>query len=175
MNSRKESTLNAINNYIKKESLKGSTREPGRQNKKPEKKTESDVLQWAKLNGFFLHIIEASSYDPILRRKGSARAQAGLPDAIGNTPNGLACYIELKAKDRRSTLSESQRLFLKQKIDQNCFSVVVDSADRLAQYWRGFRSLKTPLERRNYLTDCLPKKSARVKPPRDKFEEEFGF
>lgn len=175
MKDRKISTQNAIHNFIKRECALGSTREPRQKNKKPERETEKAVLLWAKDNGFFLHVIEASSYDPILRRKGSAKAQSGMSDLIGNTPSGLSCYIELKAKDRRSTLSEQQRHFLMQKIDQNCFAVVVDSVDKVSQYWKGFCSLKTPLERRNYLHDCLPKKSNRVKPPRDKFEKDFGF
>ena len=174
MNQR-DSTKQAIDRFIRKQSARENKTAPVKQNKKPERDTEKAVLHWARDNGFFLHLVESSSYDPILRRKGSARAQSGMSDLIGNTPDGLACYIELKAKDRRSTLSESQRLFLKQKIEQNCFAVVVDSVDRVSQYWRGFCSLKTSLERRQYLLDCLPKKSTRVKPPRDKFEEEFGF
>lgn len=172
---RKASTQAAIHNFLKKEYAKGSTREPQRKNKKPERETEHSVFHWAKYNGFFLHVIDSSTYDPILCRKGTAKAQSGMPDLIGNTPNGLACYIELKAEGRRSNLSLLQQLFLEQKIDQSCFAVVVDSAEKLAQYWRGFCSLKTSVERQKYLKDCLPKKSTREKPPRDKFEEEHGF
>lgn len=172
---RKASTEAAIHKFIQKNCGPQNSRVPKRQNKKPEKKTESDVLHWARDNGFYLHVVEASSYDPLLGRKGMAKAQAGLSDVIGNTPTGLSCWIELKAKDRRSTLSELQRRFLEQKIEQNCFAVVVDTVDRLNQYWRGFCTLKTPTEKQKYLTDCLPKKSQRIKPARDQFEEKYGF
>lgn len=134
-------------------------REPSRKNNAPERSVGIEVSKWARQNGFFLHEVEASIYDPNSgeARPELAKAEAGFPDRVGNTPTGLACYIELKAKDRRSTLSDTQRVFLERKIDQNCFAVVVDSDQRLAQYWKGFCSLKTEDQRKAYLYDCLPK------------------
>lgn len=173
MMNRKAGTEKALNNYFKKALGQGTSKEPSRKNKKPEKKTEDAVLHWAKANGFFLHIVDSSSYDLILQKKGMARAAAGLPDAVGNTPNGLSCWIELKAKDRRSTLSESQRHFLMQKILQNCFAVVVDSEARLDRYWRQFCALKSSDDRQAFLLDCLPRKNQRE--ARDDFEKNHGF
>ena len=144
--------------YYEKQLNQGLTREPRAKNKKPEKDTESSVLEWSKHNNCFLHVIESSSYDPISRRKTLSKAQAGFPDLVGNTNEGLSLYIELKAKDRRSTLREDQRSFLTMKIHQGCFAVVVDSRARLEQYWKGYHSLKTSQEKKAYLLDCLPKK-----------------
>ncbi len=154
----KKSTREAIFKYHQKQLNQGVTREPKRKNKKPEKDVEKEVMEWARLNQVFLHVVEASSYDPISRRRVLSKAQAGFPDLVGNNVEGHACYIELKAKDRRGTVSEHQRLFLEKKIDQGSFSVVVDSVARLEQYWKGFWSLKNPDERKTYLRDCLPKK-----------------
>ena len=173
---RKTSTQNAIHNFIKREMGAARNKEvPTRQNKSPERDVESDVLKWANSNGFFFHVIEASNYNPLTGKseKENSKAEAGFSDLVGNTPNGLACYVELKAKDRRSTLSSSQRRFLEKKISQNCFAVVVDSDIRLAQYWKGFCSLKGFERRQAYLYDCLPKQ--RAKKARDSFEEKFGF
>lgn len=177
MSDHKERVNSAMNRYIEKQLGKGTTREPSRKNKTPERDTEKSVLKWGRLNGFHLHVVEASSYDRVTGRMGQAKAEAGFPDVVGNTSNGLGCYIELKAKDRRSKLSDSQRVFLKNKIAQNCFAVVVDSSEKLQQYWKGFCSLKTPTERQHYLIDCLPKQVPNRGRKRDvdPFEEKHGF
>lgn len=154
----KKSTLQALQKYHQRQINQGVTREPKRKNKQPEKDTQKQVMSWAKDNGVFLHVIESSSYDPRLGRRGIQKAQSGFSDLVGNTSEGLTLYIELKAKDRRSNLSELQRQFLESKIDQSCFAVVVDSRARLEQYWKGFWSLKNPSEKVIYLKNCLPKK-----------------
>lgn len=158
----KKSIENKILKYHQKQLGQHSTsRTPRAKNKKPEKDTQKQVMAWAKEMGLFLHVVDSSSYDPILRRKGTSRAAVGFPDIVGNTALGHSVYIELKAKDRRSTLSEAQRLFLENKIQQNCFAVVVDSAARLAQYWKGYNSLKSDQDRQQYLADCLPSQKQR--------------
>lgn len=154
---------------LKAQSKKESTRKRG----KPEKTVEASCLLWIKAQGFDVDVVEASSYDPILRKKGSSKTTAGFSDLVGNDTDGLALFIELKAKDRRSTLSQLQRIFLIKKIKLNCFAVVVDSHEKLAQYYSGFKALKTKELRQAYLLDCLPK--PRQKKPKDTFEERFGF
>lgn len=154
----------------------GVTREQRPKRKKPEKNTEKEVLLWGKENNVLLHVIEASTWNGRSHSFGDAKAEAGFSDLVGNTEQGLACYIELKAEGRRSTLSDKQRVFLEAKIAQMCFAVVVDSRKRLEQYWKGFWTLKTPDERCEYLLDCLPgayntkkRREAQLK------EDEFGF
>lgn len=138
---------------------------PARQNKKPEKDTEKDVLIWARTKNIFLHVVDSSSFNPLTGCKSVQKAETGFPDLVGNHVTGLCLYIELKAKQRRSTVSEAQREFLSQKIQQNCFAVVVDSAERLDQYWLGFWQQKSLQEKQNYLLDCLPKKRAKTDEP----------
>lgn len=170
---RKDSTRAAMDAYIRRECAPENTTAPKRQNKTPERDTERAVLRWAKDNGFFFHVVESSRFDPLLGQMGSAKAQAGMSDLIGNTPNGLACFVELKAKGRRSALSEQQRHFLKQKIEQNCFAVVVDSAESIARQWSEFCSCSSQTKRQEYLMHSLPKEKSR--PPRDDFEKRHGF
>lgn len=172
---RRDSTKQAIRAFVKRECAPQSTIKPKRQNKKPERDTEKAVLHWAKSNQIYLHVVESSSYDPRLGQKGIGKASAGMSDLIGNTPTGLSCYIELKAKGRRRNLSELQRLFLEQKIDQSCFAVVVDSVEAVQEYWHIFCSLKNPTERKEYLKKMLPSIKRKEKPARDDFEAKWGF
>jgi hypothetical protein len=172
MTDRKKSTSAAMLKYHKKQLGQGTTRERKTTYKKPEKDVERAVLEWGCMNSIHLHVVEASSYDPRLGRKGVSKAPLGFPDVVGNTQDGHSLWIELKAKDRRSALRESQRSFLESKISANCFAVVVDSVEGLSQYWRGFWSLRTTQERQSFLLDCLPKK----RQARDsKVNDEMGF
>ena len=170
MSDRKDSTNAAMLKYHQRQLNQGTTRERKGTNKKPEKNTEKNVLDWARNHNIHLHVVESSSYDPRLRRKGMSRAVSGFPDLVGNTQEGHSVWIELKAKDRRSALSDKQREFLLTKVQQNCFAVVVDSVERLSQYWKGFWSLQLESDRQTYLLDCLPKKR-----PERVVENEFGF
>jgi len=154
----RKSTNNAILNYHRKQLDQGVSREPKKKQKTPEKDVQKSVLDWARENKVHLHVIEASTWNGRTRTFGDSKASAGFPDLVGNTEQGLVCYIELKAKGRRSNLSDKQRVFLEAKIAQSCFAVVVDSRTRLEQYWKGFWSLKSPEERQSYLLETLPKK-----------------
>ena len=170
----KESTLKAIMNYTRKQD--NLSLPSKRKNKKPEKQTEKECLLWCQQNNVFCHVIEASSYDPILKRSTVSKAQVGMSDLIGNNQHGLAMFIELKAKDRRSALSEHQRSFLIEKINQNCFAVVVDSREKLDHYYSEFSQLNDHADKRKYLLSCLPKKrSGSRNKNADPFEKKYGF
>lgn len=177
MSERKTSTQRAVEKFIAKQCAPQNNRQPKKKNKKPERDTENDCLIWCRANNIFVHVVESSSYDPITGRKTFSRATAGMPDLIGNTANGNSIYIELKAKDRRSTLKDHQRDFLIEKIKQNCFAVVVDSVEKLNQYFREFCKLKNLESRQTYLINCLPRKTASRSNNTivDDFEKQFGF
>ena len=177
MKDRKESTRKALENYITRECAPKNSRQPKKKYNKPERQTENDCLIWCRSKNIFVHVVESSSYDPIVGRKTFSRATPGMPDLIGNTANGNSVYIELKAKQRRSTLKEHQREFLIAKIKQNCFAVVVDRVEKLDQYFREFCKLKNLEMRQTYLLDCLPQKtgSRNTSLGRDDFEKQHGF
>lgn len=137
----------------------------GRKNKKPEKIVESQCLIWARQNKFFVHVIESRATRLAGGKgfKNTGNAPKGIPDLVGNTifeGNALPVYIELKAKDRRSSLSFKQYIFLCNKIEQGCFATVVDSVERLDEFWTKYKSLQTKPERTRYLFDCLPRKTS---------------
>lgn len=171
----KKTTQAAVEKFIAKQCAPQNSREPKRRNKKPERQTETDCLLWCRANNMFVHVIESSSYDHILGRKTLSKTTVGMPDLIGNTINGNSVYIELKAKDRRSTLKDHQRAFLIEKIRQNCFAVVVDSVHKLDQYYKEFCKLRNQESRQTYLLDCLPRKINRSFKARDEFEKKHGF
>lgn len=156
----KKSVAAALKKYHAKQLGQQST--PARKKyKSPEKEVQKDVMAWARENIVFLHIVEASSWDPVVQRRTLSRAERGFSDLVGNTESGHAVYIELKAKDRRSKLSEIQRIFLTRKINQGCFAVVVDSRERLEEYWSHYWSLESLADRARYLIDSLPKQRAK--------------
>jgi len=131
---------------------------PQRKNSRPEKLTEQQVLQWAKLHSIHLHIVDSTAYDFRLKKIGQQKATSGFSDLVGNTEDGLALYIELKALGKRHAVSEPQRRFLEKKINQNCFAAVVDSHEILNLIWHRFLDLKSPELRRQFLLDQMPQK-----------------
>ena len=154
----------------------GLTREKRPKNKTPEKNTQKDVLEWARENNVFLHVIEASTWNGRTGSYGDSKAEPGFSDLVGNTLQGLTCYIELKAQGRRSTLSDKQRVFLIKKIEQDCFAVVVDSRKYLQNIWKRYWTLKTSKEKQAYLIECLPGQYNTKKRRQAQLDkEEFGF
>ena len=142
----------------------------GLEYKKPEKLVEKDCLLWAKNNQIFLHIVEAKAvFSQAVGRYLSGQVESGFPDLVGNNNNGQVLWVELKAKDRRSTITPLQYLFLKTKIEQGCFAVVVDSADRLHEYYYTWLNGKN---QQGYLTGLLPIPS-RIRD--ETFDPSLGF
>lgn len=110
-----------------------------KRNKKPEKETEKEVVHWLKKHGFFCHVVEAKAV--FSEKTGSylrGQATPGFPDMVGSSPDGKACFIELKAKGKISTLSFGQYNFLRQAIKFGAFAVVTDGAEDLAFKWKAY-------------------------------------
>lgn len=154
----------------------GKTTEKQRQGtlkyKKPEKQVEADCLEWASKNDAFLHIVEAKAvFSQAAGRYVSGQVESGFPDLVGNNNHGQVLWIELKAKDRRSTLSPKQYEFLKAKIEQGCFAVVVDSSARLHEFYYSWKSSKNPSQ---YLISLLPYPTA-LKKEAERFDPDLGF
>lgn len=143
-----------------------------RTNKKPEKLVEKDVLEWAKQNSVFVHVVESKAvWSMEAGRYVEGQAEAGYPDLSGNNNYGQSVWIELKAKDRRHNLSPAQYKFLSDKIEQGCFAVVVDSSSRLNDYYYTWLKSKN---QKGYLVSILPVPSA-IKKENDRFDPSLGF
>lgn len=144
---------------------------PPRKNKKPEKEVEQEVLEWAERQNIYLHVIEAKAvFSASAGRYLSGQCESGMPDLIGNNNSGQSLYIELKAKGRRSNLSLDQYQFLKNKIDQNCFAVVVDSAHCLNEFYYTWLNSKN---KSGFLSSVLPVPSQIKKMEQN--DPELGF
>jgi hypothetical protein len=142
------------------------------QNKKPEEEVEKQVLQWAKMQRIYLHIVESKAV--FSQGAGSylrGQTEPGFPDLVGNDSNGRVLYVELKAFGRRANLSELQYEFLKNKISQGCFAVCVDSSEILNDFYYSWSNSKNP---QAYLLSVLPVPSCVSKREKDA-DPEWGF
>lgn len=135
------SAEDALKKYFERQEKKLKGKYSSRKNNRPEKDVEKEILTWAKRVGMDLHVIESkATYSAHGGYYGSAVAP-GFPDLVGNY-NNLVCYIELKAKGRRSTVRPKQFLFLEEKIKQSAFACVTDSVKHLEKLFSQW--LNTP-------------------------------
>ena len=162
MSDRKESTMKALLKHHEKDlkvidKLQGK----GRRNNKPEKLVETVCMLWMRDRGFNVQVIDSTA-----NWNGRAwvqqGAKQGTTDCVGNTPEGIACFIEFKALGRLATFhgerNQKQQWFVIKKIETNCFSCVVDSVDRLARIYTEWcvARAKSPELARAYLLKELP-------------------
>jgi len=133
----------------------------GKKNKKPEKLVEAACLKWMRSFNWDVNIYEAKAvYNPDGTYR-SSRMKAGVSDCMGITPDGVPIYVEFKAKDRRYSFNSPKRKlqkeFLIKKIEYYAFGVVVDSVDKLIEYWTTWESIHDKDQARGYLMSILPK------------------
>lgn len=99
----------------------------------PEKLVEKEVLEACKQMGLDVDVYDSKATFSQARggyHKNKSLVE-GHPDLAGNDSQGVAVYVELKAKGRLRTLRPAQIAFLDRKIAQGCFAVAVDSSDLL--------------------------------------------
>jgi hypothetical protein len=95
----------------------------------PEKIVEKLVLEECRSLNIDIDVIDskATFSEKTKTYKKSRSAPVGSPDLWGNTDQGIAVYIELKAQGKIKNLRPEQRLFLEKKVLQGCFACCVDS------------------------------------------------
>lgn len=134
------------------------SRKPRRKNKTPERDVQKLVMSWLKANGFSCNVVESKAvWSQKAGRYLKGQTEAGVSDIFGSTPNGLACFIELKAPGKRATLKEHQRQFLKSKIEVGAFAICTDSVEYLIEAWLGFEHHKALGSHVDFLLKQLPK------------------
>ena len=150
------SAQKALYNYHAKQLPKSG--KPKKKNQKPEKDVEKTCLKWMREHGFNVDIIEAKGgYN---NQYGVIAVKAGFSDCVGNDNFGRACFVEFKAKGRRSNVSEIQRQFLLSKISTNTFAVVTDCVEHLSNsynIWCGLYDYGKYKRAREFLMSILPK------------------
>lgn len=153
------SAQDALKKYSQK-ALGQGKRKPRGKNKTPEKTTEKACMEWFFENGFSMHVVEAKAvWSKSANRYLTGQVAPGFSDSAGCTPEGIGCFVEFKAKDRRSTLRDSQREFLREKIIKGCFAVVVDRVEHLEMYYKEWMKIRRKdLDMSiGYLLSILPK------------------
>lgn len=153
------SVKNALLKYHEKQLQKNNSKR--RKNKKPEKQTEKECLDWMREHGFSVHIVESKAvYSTSAGRYLKGQTVSGFIDCCGCDPNGFGVFVEFKARGRRSTLRDSQREFLKEKILKSAFGCVIDRAEQLAEIYRQWCRLKRHGRDESiaYLLEQIPKK-----------------
>lgn len=127
-----QSTKDALDRYYAKQAKiidREMNPDKRKRYKAPEKKAVREILDWAAEYGFDLDVIEASKYDRHMQSMGEEdKVPVGFSDLCGVDRFGFACYIEVKANGRRSTVRPHQLDFLIRKIKSGAFACVADSA-----------------------------------------------
>lgn len=159
-----KSTSDALNKFCARDA-KSLEPKVGRKakNDKPEFEFKKAAKRWLTANGFKCDVVESKAvWSKAAGDYLSGQARAGFSDLVGVTPYfGVACYIELKAPGKRSTLKPHQRDFLIGKIEAGAFGVCVDSVELLESLysaWLNIRKSKVDLcVSADYLISWLPK------------------
>lgn len=134
-----------------------------RKNNKPEEEIEKACVslmrdEW----GWSIQIFESkATYDPRAGRYIGQSMRAGTLDCGGSTREGIATWVEFKAKGKLATLRPGQREFIEEKIKVYNFACVVDSPERLRaihKYWEFLRKTGNLDASRDYLLSMVPKK-----------------
>ena len=127
-----------------------------KKNKSPERLVQDAIIKHLKNLGFFVFEIESKAIKTPKKGGGfffrSAGAKKGTPDILGVSPSGQFVAIEVKAKGKRSTLRDEQRVFLNRVIDNNGFAMVCDSIEYFTEVFSGYQEARN----KKYLVKCLP-------------------
>jgi hypothetical protein len=120
------SARDALMSFSSKQTKKARTNK--RKNKRPEQEVVKEIIKWGKQNGFSLDVIEASGGR---NAYGAITVKSGYSDISGCDRNGYACYLEVKARGRISTIRPNQYDFLLKKIQYGAFAGCFDNVESL--------------------------------------------
>lgn len=156
-----DSVKAAMDRYYKRQ-MGDNSRAPKRKNEKPEKIVERLVMAWCKKHKLDVSVVECKGvYNAKTHTFLHGMTEPGYSDLSGNNELGMAVYIELKAKGRRSTLRSKQKEFLERKIRAGCFAAVVDSPELLEEIyynWGNYINKNMIAEAKQYLLGQIPKR-----------------
>lgn len=130
------SARNALYNYLDKHARENKgLAKPRRKNKTPEDDLRKKIIITCKKDGFKLYITDSKArWSNEADGYISEKYDKGMSDVSGDK-EGIACYVEIKAPGKLSTLKPHQREFLLEKIRRGCFAVCVDSYELLYNTW----------------------------------------
>lgn len=108
---------------------------------KPEEIVEKELEAAFKEMGLDMTNVESKAiYSQNQERYVRGQAEDGFPDFAGNDQNGIACYVEAKARGRVSTLRPAQLRFLLRKAQAGCFACCVDRPEVLFSLYLAWKA-----------------------------------
>ena len=111
--------------------------------------------------GWSVDIVEAKGvFNESAGQYAHGKTRPGFSDICGCMPNGIACYIEVKAPGKRSTMRPDQEHFLVEKISTNAFAIVADSVEYVMRVFNEWQSADN---KKAYLLHELPSLAPRFK------------
>lgn len=154
--------LDALMNYSKKDMKERGPKVKRATRKKPEKEVEKLCLEWMRLQKWDVQIYESkATFNPRTGHWAQQSMKAGTADCMGCMPDGHMVVIEFKAKGHLRGFNHPrnyrQKLFIKNKIQQNAFTCVVDSAELLNTIYIGWSALRHDKDQaKMFLMKMLP-------------------
>lgn len=123
-------------------------------NKAPEKDVEKELDAYWLAAGFFINRYEskAKNIGGVWRSSG---LEFGTPDRLGCDRSGYFIAVEVKAKGKRSSLREEQRIFLIKIIERGGFGLCCDSLEYFKKHYKMWTGLSGKI-RVDYLMALLP-------------------
>lgn len=95
--------------------------------KPSEKAIMNSIIDWMNFSGFFaFHIHGTEQYRNSVR-------MAGLPDIIGNAPDGKAVYIEVK--NHKGKVTPEQEAFIMTARKSGCHAIIARSLEEVVKYF----------------------------------------
>lgn len=123
---------------VKNNNLPKKTRK--KRNKNNEGPVVLEIKNGLEYIGWSVSIIESKAvFNSDAGRYLHGKTDPGYPDISGNTPNGLAVFIEVKDRGKRTTLKKHQMEFLIEKINTNCFAICADSLEYVKLVYNQWR------------------------------------
>jgi hypothetical protein len=155
------SAKDALYAYYSKQAKKSLKPRRKSKNASPENDFKAEIVNWLESQNFLINVVESKAvYSVSAGRYLRGQTEAGFSDLVGVTPyRGVACFIELKAPGKRTTLREAQRAFLISKINHQAFAVCVDSIDSFRTVyvaWLDLIQKERIMEAKNLLLKHLP-------------------
>ena len=105
----------------------------------PEKIVEAEVLAACKELGLDVSVVDSGMEFTKNGGQKMSDTEVGFSDLVGNTPDGVAVYIELKARGKIANVSQIQKRFLLRKAQAGCFAVAVDRPEVLFSLYLGWK------------------------------------
>lgn len=106
----------------------------------PEKIVEKEILAACKEIGLDVSVVDSGMEFTKSGGQKMSDTEVGFSDLVGNTENGIAVFIELKARGKIANVSPTQLRFLLRKAQAGCFACAVDRPEVLFSLYLAWKA-----------------------------------